>query len=217
LGSPLMEYYNLLLARLGPQRWWPGDSDFEIIVGAILTQNTNWTNVEKAIANLRGENLLSADAIRSVALSHLEQLLRPSGYFRQKARKLKAIADFLQDEFGGSLEAMFLTPTAQLREKLLGVFGIGPETADSILLYAGRHPVFVVDAYTKRILERHRFVSAEARYEEIQALFESGVRRDVQIFNEFHALIVNAGKRWCRRSVPNCDRCPLGPLREAGR
>lgn len=214
LPPPLTEYYNLLLTRLGPQRWWPGDSDFEIIVGAILTQNTNWPNVEKAIANLRTENLLSAEAIRDVESSHLEQLLRPSGYFRQKARKLKAFVEFLQGEFGGSLEAMFLTPTAELREKLLRVFGIGPETADSILLYAGRHPVFVVDAYTKRMLVRHGLVPPDARYEEIQALFESEITRDVRVFNEFHALIVNAGKQWCRRSAANCDQCPLGPLLE---
>ena len=215
--SPLAEYYNLLLTRLGPQRWWPGDSDFEVIVGAILTQNTNWTNVEKAIENLKAENVLSAEAIRNVELSRLEQLLRPSGYFRQKARKLKAFVEFLLGEFGGSLEAMFLMPTSELRQKLLRVFGIGPETADSILLYAGRHPVFVVDAYTKRMLVRHGLVPPEARYDEIQSLFESEIKRDVQLFNEFHALIVNAGKQWCRRSAANCDQCPLGPLLETGR
>jgi endonuclease III related protein len=217
LLSPLTEYYNLLMARLGPQRWWPGDSDFEIIVGAILTQNTNWTNVEKAIANLKAENLLSAEAIRDVAPSHLEQLLRPSGYFRQKARKLKAFVEFLQGEFGGSMEAMFLTPTAELREKLLGVFGVGPETADSILLYAGRQPVFVVDAYTKRMLVRHGLVPPDALYEEIQALLESEIACDVKVFNEFHALIVSAGKQWCRRSAASCEQCPLGPFLEAGR
>ena len=152
---PLDEYYNSLFTAFGPQHWWPGKTQFEVIVGAILTQNTSWTNVARAIENLRGEGLLSQTAIERAPLPRIEALIRPSGYFRQKARKLKAFCAFLRAEYRGSLKRMFETPTIVLREKLLGVFGIGPETADSILLYAGDHPVFVVDAYTKRMLARH--------------------------------------------------------------
>jgi endonuclease III related protein len=217
LRPQLAEAYALLFDRLGPQRWWPGDSDFEVIVGAILTQNTSWTNVEQAIANLKSNGLLSTSGIKAVELPRLEELLRPAGYFRQKAKKLKAFVHFLSTEFDGSLETMFQLPTADLREKLLGVFGIGPETADSILLYAGRHAVFVVDAYTRRMLARHGWADENARYEEIRALFESELSANVSVFNEFHALIVSAGKQWCWRNAPRCQECPLQPLLEAGR
>lgn len=157
----LRAYYHTLFSAFGPQHWWPSSKSggpFEIIVGAILTQSTAWTNVEKAIANLRRARLLTPRAIQRVPFSRLARLIRPSGYFRQKANKLKVFVRFLRDEYGGSLARMFRTPTAALREKLLAVHGIGPETADSILLYAGRHPVFVVDAYTRRILLRHAFI-----------------------------------------------------------
>ena len=213
----LAESYALLFDRLGPQRWWPGDSDFEVIVGAILTQNTSWTNVERAIANLKTNGLLAPSGIEAAELSRLEALLRPSGYFRQKAKQLKAFAHFLTTEFDGSLEKMFQMPTDALRDKLLGVFGIGPETADSILLYGGRHPVFVVDAYTRRMLTRHGWADEDADYEEIRALFESELGPNAALFNEFHALIVSAGKQWCRRNAPRCEECPLGPLLEAAR
>ncbi|HVA17203.1 MAG TPA: endonuclease III domain-containing protein, partial [Candidatus Dormibacteraeota bacterium] len=190
---------------------------FEVIVGAILTQSTNWTNVERAIANLRREHLLSPRAMGRVSPAHLASLIRSSGYFRQKAKKLKAFVRFLRDEYSGSLRRMFQTPTAELREKLLGVHGIGPETADSILLYAGAKEIFVVDAYTKRILSRHGWVGDKATYEEMRTLVESHLPRDVSRYNEFHALLVNVGKNWCRPRDPRCSECPLGPFLEAPR
>jgi endonuclease III related protein len=214
---PLDEYYNSLLTGFGPQHWWPGQTQFEVIVGAILTQNTSWTNVARAIENLRGADLLSPAAIERVPLSRLEGLIRPSGYFRQKARKLKAFCAFLHAEYRGSLKRMFETPTIVLREKLLGVFGIGPETADSILLYAGEHAVFVVDTYTKRMLARHGWTHEEAKYEDVRWMVERQFPGDAGRFNEFHALIVNAGKNFCRTREPLCGECPLGRYLEEGR
>jgi endonuclease III related protein len=214
---PLDEYYNSLFTAFGPQHWWPGKTQFEVIVGAILTQNTSWTNVERAIANLRGAKLLSASAIEGAPPSQLETLIRPSGYFRQKTRKLKAFCAFLRTEYRGSLKRMFETPTIALREKLLGVFGVGPETADSILLYAGEHPVFVVDAYAKRMLARHGWAHAEAKYDDIRWMVERQFPGNTERFNEFHALIVNAGKNFCRAHEPLCGECPLGRYLEEGR
>ncbi len=154
----LNEYFNILFDAYGPQKWWPGRTRFEVIVGAILTQNTSWTNVERAIGALRRERLLNLAGIAQVPIDKLATLIRSSGYFRQKARKLKEFVTFLETKHEGSLSKMYGTPMEELREQLLGVHGIGPETADSILLYAGKHPVFVVDAYTRRILERHELV-----------------------------------------------------------
>ena len=214
---PLDEYFNSLFTAFGPQRWWPGKTQFEVIVGAILAQNTSWANVERAIKNLRATGLLTPAAIEKVALLRLERLIRSSGYFRQKARKLKAFCAFLRTEYGGSLKRMFTTPTNELREKLLGVFGVGPETADSILLYAGGHPVFVVDAYTRRMLVRHRWAEETTKYEDIRWMFERQFPGNAQRFNEFHALIVNAGKIFCRTTKPACGECPLGRYHEEGR
>ncbi len=213
LPSPavLPQFYQTLSAALGPMHWWPADTPFEVIVGAILTQNTAWVNVERAIANLRRERMLTPRALKQASLGKLARLVRPSGYFRQKAKKLKAFVRFLYENFDGSLARMFRTPTAELRARLLAVHGIGPETADSILLYAGNHPVFVVDAYTKRILLRHGLVGEDPGYEEVRQLFESNVPRDPRLFNEFHALLVKAGKNWCRPQDPRCSECPLGP------
>lgn len=216
VDPPLRGYYDRLFAVLGPQNWWPGDTQLEVIVGAILTQSTAWRNVEQAIANLKAQNLMSVEALREVPLARLAMLVRPSGYFRQKARKLKAFISFLVQEFDGSLDRLFETPTAELRERLLQVFGIGPETADSILLYAGRHPVFVVDAYARRILTRHGWLAPGAAYQDVQSLFESRLGSDWRVFNEFHALIVNVGKNWCRRNSTRCAECPLGIFHEAG-
>ena len=216
-APPLDEYYNSLFTAFGPQHWWPGKTQFEIIVGAILTQNTSWTNVERAIANLRAAGLLSPAAIDQVSLGRLQSLIRSSGYFRQKARKLKAFCRFLRSQYGGSLRRMFDTPTIMLREKLLGVFGIGPETADSILLYAGGHPVFVVDGYAKRLLARHGWIGQNAKYEEVRWMFERHSPGNTRWFNEFHALIVNTGKNFCRTQKPLCDQCPLGRYLEEGR
>ena len=214
---PLDEYFNSLFTAFGPQHWWPGSTPFEVIVGAILTQNTSWANVELAIANVRRADLLAAGPISKISLRRLERLLRPSGYFRQKARTLKAFSEFLQAGFGGSLQRMFATPTIVLREKLLAVWGIGPETADSILLYAGEHPVFVVDAYTKRMLARHGWITEKANYDDVRWVFERAFPGDRKRFNEFHALIVQAGKNFCRAHDPNCAACPLGRYLEEGR
>jgi endonuclease III related protein len=207
--APFRTYYDALFAAYGPQHWWPGRSAFEVIVGAILTQNTSWTNVEPAIRNLRRKKLLTPRAIETVSLGRLAQLVRSSGYFRQKAKKLKCFVRFLRSEFGGSLTRMFRTPTTVLREKLLSVHGIGPETADSILLYAGKHPVFVVDAYTRRLLERHELATPAQSYEEIRRLFERSLPGDAPLYNEFHALIVRIGKEYCRTRNPLCSECPL--------
>jgi endonuclease-3 related protein len=216
-SPPLDEYYNALFTHFGPQHWWPGKTPFEIVVGAILTQNTSWTNVEKAIENLRAAKLLRPAAIEKVPLRKLQRLVRPSGYFRQKARKLKAFCAFLRTEFRGSLKRMVATPTIVLRQKLLGVFGIGPETADSILLYAAGHAVFVVDAYAKRMLTRHGWATEDSKYEDIRWTFERQFPGNARRFNELHALIVSTGKQFCKRGEPLCDRCPLGRYREEGR
>jgi endonuclease III related protein len=214
---PLDEYYNSLFTAYGPQHWWPGKTQFEIIVAAILTQNTSWSNAAGAIANLRAAGLLTPAAIEQVSLRRLERLIRSSGYFRQKARKLKAFSQFLREEYRGSLKRMFAKPTIELREKLLGVFGIGPETADSILLYAGDHAVFVVDAYTKRILSRHGWIGEKAKYDDVRWIFERQFPGDSRRFNELHALIVNTGKNFCRAQEPLCGQCPLGRYLEEGR
>ncbi len=165
-------FYAALAKTWGPQHWWPAQSRFEVIVGAFLTQNTSWRNVERALANLRGARTLSLAAIRRLPLARLQRLLRPAGYFRQKAQRLKNFIHFLDARYGGSLDRMFDRPTQVLREELLALNGVGPETADSILLYGGNHPVFVVDAYTRRIVERHRLLPPTAGYEEIRRLFE---------------------------------------------
>jgi endonuclease III related protein len=168
----LRAYYRALFRAWGRQNWWPAHSRFEMIVGAYLTQNTAWTNVEKALANLRANRVLSLTGIRQIRLMKLEELIRPSGYFRQKAQRLKTFVDFLDRSYAGSLGRMFTQPTIQLREELLSLNGVGPETADAILLYAGNHPVFVVDAYTRRVLVRHNILPEEATYEEIRELFQ---------------------------------------------
>ena len=207
--APLRAYYDALFAAHGPQHWWPGRSAFEVIVGTILTQNTSWNNVEPAIRKLRREKLLTPRAMETVSLARLARLIRSSGYFRQKAKKLKCFVRFLRSEYGGSLTRMFRTPTDVLRGKLLCVHGIGPETADSILLYAGEHPVFVVDAYTRRLLERHELAKPTQSYEEIQRLFEGSLPGDAPLYNEFHALIVRTGKEHCLTRNPRCGECPL--------
>ena len=211
VGSPLPAYFQTLSEALGAMHWWPARSPFEVIVGAILTQNTAWSNVERAIANLRRERLLTPRAIERVPSRRLAALVRSSGYFRQKARKLKAFVEFLRRNYGGSLARMFRTPTAELRERLLSVHGIGPETADSILLYAGGHAIFVVDAYTHRILGRHGIAHGKPDYEAVRALFETSLPREAHVYNAFHALLVNVGKNWCRPREPRCHECPLGP------
>jgi endonuclease III related protein len=184
--TAIRAYYQALFSAWGRQHWWPADSRFEVIVGAYLTQNTAWTNVEKALDNLRQARLLTIDGIRRTRQRRLERLIRPSGYFRQKAQRLKTFIRFLDARYGGSLARMFARPTAELRGELLALNGVGPETADSILLYAGSHPVFVVDAYTRRILERHQIVAGAGGYDEIRLLFEQalGATPAAEIFSQ---------------------------------
>ncbi len=202
-------YYDALFAAQGPQHWWPGRAPFEIIVGAILVQNTSWTNVATAIEHLRRAKLLTPRAIEKISAARLQRLIRSSGYFRQKTKKLKAFVRFLRREYQGSLSKMSRAPTQPLRDQLLAIHGIGPETADSILLYAAKHPVFVIDAYTRRILERHGHPHARLGYEDVRQLFERNLGPDVALYNEFHALIVHTGKHFCRPRDPRCGECPL--------
>jgi endonuclease-3 related protein len=207
--NKLQEIYEMLLNHFGPQDWWPGDSPFEIMVGAVLTQNTNWTNVSKAIDNLKQENLLSFEKLHELDVELLAEKIRPAGYFNLKAKRLKNLLDFIDEEYDGSLEEMFAEDIIGLREKILTVKGIGPETADSILLYAGNKPVFVVDAYTHRIFSRHSIIAEDEGYYEIQEYFSLSLPEDVKLFNEYHALIVQLGKKFCKKSKPLCSLCPL--------
>ena len=211
IEQSLRKYFDAMSAELGPMSWWPAKTPFEVVVGAILTQNTAWKNVNLALANLRREKLLTPRAIAKISTARLARLIRSSGYFRQKAKKLKAFVKFLDDAYSGSLRKMSAAPTNVLREQLLAVHGIGPETADCILLYAAHHPVFVVDAYTKRLLSRHEFLREDARYDDVQSFFMRNLGNETKFFNEYHALIVNVGKKWCRKHNPLCGECPLGP------
>ncbi len=212
----LRRFYDAMFAALGPQGWWPGETPLEVVVGAILTQNTNWRNVERAIANLKRESLLEVGALEAVAPERLAEVIRPAGYFRIKARRLKNFVHMLAERFGGDLGALLTLPTEALRESVLSVRGIGPETADSIVLYAAGRPVFVVDAYTVRILYRHGVVEADAGYDEVQALFHDALPADADLFGEYHALLVAVGKRWCRKRRPQCRGCPLEAVLEPG-
>lgn len=204
----LLKVYDRLYKTYGPQHWWPGDTPFEVIVGAILTQNTNWGNVEKAIANLKAEGILSPEGLRDVNHNHLARLIRPSGYFNIKAGRLKHFIDYLYKRHDGSLEKMFSLDLKTLRHELLEVKGIGPETADSILLYAGGYPIFVIDAYTVRIFSRLGILPEDITYHEAQEMVMDSLPHDARLFNEYHALIVKFGKEHCR-SKPVCDVCLL--------
>jgi len=207
----LLEIYEILFQAFGPQHWWPGQSRFEIIVGAILTQNTNWSNVEKAIANIRAAGCLSPEKLYALEPEALETLIRPAGYFRLKAKRLRNFLQWLFDAYQGQLETLDEVETRRLREELLAISGVGPETADSILLYALDRPVFVVDTYTARIAVRHGLIEPEIGYDQLQYLFESALEPDVQRFNEFHALMVCIGKDFCKPK-PKCAACPLNGL-----
>ena len=208
-------HYSALKRKYGPQHWWPARTRLEVIIGALLTQNTSWKNVERAIANLRRAHALNLAAIRSMPESNLAELIRSSGYFRQKARRIKNFISYLDREHSGSIARMFRSRTAEeiydLRDQLLALNGIGPETADAILLYAGNYPVFVVDAYTKRLFARHKVFAENASYDEIRVAVETALpsNLDAQHLNEFHALIVRVGKENCRKSNPDCGSCPL--------
>jgi endonuclease-3 related protein len=204
----LTNIYNTLYNHFGPRHWWPGDTPFEIAVGAILTQNTNWANVEKAILNLKKKKTLNVRALHKMPNAGLASLIRPAGYYNVKAKRLKNFLVFLADNYKGSMSRMKSSDPSVLRKELLAVNGIGPETADSILLYALEKPVFVIDAYTKRILQRHGIVSGEATYHEMQEIFHENLLQEVQLYNEYHALFVMLGKDYCRPK-PRCRGCPL--------
>ncbi len=209
MTPPLAEVYHRLLKAFGPQHWWPGQTPFEVIVGAVLVQNTNWQNVEKAIDRLRELDLLRPRTLYDVPPEELEESIRPAGYFRIKAKRLRSLLKFLVEHYDGSLESMFGNDPSNLRQRLLAVHGIGPETADSILLYAGGMPVFVVDTYTHRVLARHGWIGFDYNYDMIQEYFHDNLPDDPAMFNEFHALLVHLGKHYCRKSKPKCRECPL--------
>ncbi len=203
-----MAFYGAMFKAYGPQHWWPARTPTEVVVGAILTQNTAWRNVERAIENLRGAKLLDWKKLHELGEADLAELIRPAGTYKVKARRLKTFIEWLHDRYDGDLNRMFETPLYALREALLGVSGIGRETADAILLYAGSLPSFVVDAYTARILRRHGLIDESADYEEIKDLFESNLPSEVPLFNEYHALLVQVGKLHCRPRA-RCEGCPL--------
>lgn len=209
MASKLLTVYERLFAAFGPQHWWPGDSPFEVLVGAVLVQNTAWRNVEHAIENLRDAGLMEPHALYALAPEELAELIRPAGYYQVKTRRLRNLLELVVERYGGSLDSMFSTNLHELREQLLEVHGIGPETADAILLYAGGMPTFVVDTYTHRILARHGWIGYEADYQEIKDHFESALPADSVMFNEYHALLVRLGKDYCKRTAPKCDACPL--------
>jgi endonuclease-3 related protein len=200
--------YDTLLRFFGEQGWWPADTPFEVMVGAVLTQNTAWRNVERAIANLKEEDVLTHLALRRIDEARLAELIRPAGYYNVKAKRLKSLIAFLDRGYGGDLMKMFSEPLSSLREEILTVKGIGPETADSILLYAGEKPIFVVDAYTKRILSRHGMITDDASYGDIQGLFMRSLPQDVSLYKEYHALFVQLAKTFCK-TKPHCSECPL--------
>jgi endonuclease III related protein len=205
----LRKIYARLFDHFGPQHWWPGESAFEISVGAILTQNTNWSNVERAIANLKKARVLTPARLYALGSRKTAQLIRPSGYYRLKARRLRNFLQLVIAAYGGDLARMRRVALPALRSGLLSVNGIGPETADSILLYAFGKPIFVVDAYTKRFLQRHHGITDRATYDEVQAYCMERLQKDARLFNEFHALIVRLGKEYCLKNNPKCRLCPL--------
>jgi endonuclease-3 related protein len=207
-GKRLLRLYETLERFFGDLHWWPGETPFEVAVGAILTQNTNWANVEKAIGQLKAQGVLEPRALYGLDDEVLADLIRPSGYFRVKTKRLKAFLEVLCDDFRGDLGLMLSGELPQARQRLLGISGIGEETADSMLLYAGGRPVFVIDAYTRRILTRHGIIDGKPTYGDIQCLFMNHVPRDAGLYNQYHAMIVETGKRYCR-TEPRCGDCPL--------
>jgi endonuclease-3 related protein len=207
-SKELLTIYDTLLRFFGEQGWWPADTPFEVMVGAVLTQNTAWRNVERAITNLKEEDVLTPLGLRRIDEARLAELIRPAGYYNIKAKRLKSLIEFLDRGYGGDLIKMFSEPLSSLREEILTVKGIGPETADSILLYAGEKPIFVVDAYTRRILSRHGMITDGASYGDIQGLFMRSLPKDVSLYKEYHALFVQLAKTFCK-TTPHCAECPL--------
>ncbi len=209
--SQLLQIYDALMAHYGPQGWWPADSTTETIIGTILVQHTAWTNVERAIANLKAQNLLDFRAIHELEQATLAKVIQPAGTPTVKAQRLQAFAAWLGVRHGFVLDSMSATPQDVLRRELLAIKGVGPETADCILLYAAQQPAFVVDTYTRRVLSRHLLAESNWGYGQLKDLFEANLPRDVRMFNEFHALLVEVGKKHCRKA-PVCAGCPLEHL-----
>ena len=216
-GKKLLRIFHRLYSDYGPQHWWPGDGPFETIVGAILTQNVSWNNAERAINRLKQEGILSPSGLREVAIEELASLIKSSGYFNVKAKKLKAFAEHLGKNYGDNLEEMLQREPDTLRRELLSIYGIGEETADDIMLYAGGWPVFVIDAYTRRILERLDLVCEGQTYAELQAFFHSHLPRDARLFNEYHALLDHHAGVTCVRRDPRCSDCSLLDLCPTGK
>ncbi|PKM82660.1 MAG: endonuclease [Firmicutes bacterium HGW-Firmicutes-14] len=214
IKTRLMEIYKKMFEHFGPRGWWPGDTDFEICVGAILTQSVSWKNVMKAINSLKASGLLDVSRMYSCSNETLEKHIIPTMYYRMKAKKLKAFAGNIVEKYNGNLRQMLSRPLEELREELLSIYGIGPETADSIILYAAGKPVFVVDAYTRRIFSRLGIFREDVAYDEMQRYFMRHLPHDVQLFNEFHALIAGTGNKYCGNKKPKCSRCPV--LQECG-
>ena len=208
-GLELLAYHREMLRRLGPQGWWPARTRLEVILGAILTQNTTWDNASKGIRGLRRAGLLNWQELGRVSQPKLQAAIRAAGFFRQKAQTIRNFLSWLHRSYGGSLRRMFAEPAETLRQELLGVKGLGPETVDAVLLYAGGKPVFVADAYTRRILARHEFISPQADYATAQEFLHRHLPADAGLFNESHALFVEVGKRFCKRSTADCAACPL--------
>jgi endonuclease-3 related protein len=213
----LLQFYATLASRFGPQEWWPARSRLEIILGAILTQNTAWHNAALALNRLRQAGCLSWSGLRRISLAELEECIRPAGFYRQKARTIGNFIDWLARVHHGSLHSLFKLPAAAVRRQFLELKGWGPETADAVLLYAGRQPYFVADAYTRRILSRHELLPAQTSYAEAQQFLHRRLPPDHMLLNELHALLVEVGKRYCKRQAPQCDACPLEPYLPAHR
>ncbi|HHO48632.1 MAG TPA: endonuclease III domain-containing protein [Desulfobacteraceae bacterium] len=209
MQEKLLAIYQRLYDHFGPQQWWPGETPFEVMIGAVLTQNTNWSNVEKAIDNLKRAGVLSHEKMASLPAGLLAEYIRPAGYYNIKAARLANLFVLIRERYEGSVEQMLEAETEELRQTLLSVRGIGPETADSILLYAARRPVFVVDAYTYRILSRHDLIGEDVTYDELQRFFMDNIPPDTALYNEFHALLVCAAKDYCKKTNPRCSVCPL--------
>ena len=214
-NETLLTVYDRLISHYGPQEWWPAEEPFEVIIGAILTQSTAWTNVEKAIRNLKTAGRLSSKGIRALSPAELAGLIRPSGYFNVKAKKLQAFCKWFGERYDDNLEDLFSNETSSLREQLLGIYGIGEETADSIILYAVNKPVFVIDAYTRRFIGRIGLAPGNNTYAAYQELFMENLPTNTPLFNEYHALLVRLGKEACKKS-PLCENCCLnGPDRRS--
>ncbi|MFW6188826.1 MAG: endonuclease III domain-containing protein [Planctomycetota bacterium] len=211
LYDRLMELYEALREAFGHRQWWPGETPFEVMVGAILTQRTSWENVEQAISSLKGAGELSPERLATLERERLEELIRSAGYYRQKAARLQRLAEWLRERTGGEAAELDRLPTDELRRELLSVRGIGPETADSILLYALERPTFVVDTYTKRVTARHQLVDPQCGYYELKQLFEANLPRELELYEDYHAQLVELGKRYCRPR-PRCENCPARPV-----